>query len=80
MPGGCGLPSMASPNTYVLGLEVVLPDGALITLGSKCIKDVAGYSMTELFVGSEGTFGIITKGHCPTGDPTGNRLNPGNML
>lgn len=46
---------------YVMGLEVVLPNGELITLGSKCIKDVAGYSMTELFVGSEGTFGIITK-------------------
>jgi glycolate dehydrogenase FAD-linked subunit len=46
---------------YVLGLEVVLPNGDLVTLGSKCIKDVAGYSMTELFVGSEGTFGIITR-------------------
>ena len=46
---------------YVLGLEVVLPNGDLVTLGSKCIKDVVGYSMTELFVGSEGTFGIITK-------------------
>jgi glycolate oxidase len=45
----------------VLGLEVVLANGDLVTLGSKCIKDVAGYSMTELFVGSEGTFGIITR-------------------
>jgi len=46
---------------YVLGLEVVLPKGDVITLGSKCIKDVAGYSMTELFIGPEGTQGIIAK-------------------
>ena len=59
--GGMRAAKYGVTKHYVLGLEVVLPDGALITLGSKCIKDVAGYSMTELFVGSEGTFGIITK-------------------
>ena len=46
---------------YVMGMEVVLPDGDLAWLGSKCVKDVAGYSMKDLFVGSEGTLGIITK-------------------
>ncbi len=46
---------------YVMGLEVVLPDGEIAWLGSKCVKDVAGYSMKDLFVGSEGTLGIITK-------------------
>jgi glycolate oxidase len=46
---------------YVMGLEVVLPDGELVFLGNKCVKDVAGYSMKDLFVGSEGTLGIITE-------------------
>jgi len=46
---------------YVMGLEVVLPDGEICWLGSKCVKDVAGYSLKDLFVGSEGTLGIITK-------------------
>ncbi|MGV3661474.1 MAG: FAD-binding oxidoreductase [Prosthecobacter sp.] len=46
---------------YVMGLEVVMPDGTAIFLGNKCVKDVAGYSMKDLFVGSEGTLGIITE-------------------
>jgi len=48
-------------RNYVMGLEVVLPDGELMWLGNKCVKDVAGYSLKDLFVGSEGTLGIITK-------------------
>lgn len=46
---------------YVMGLEVVLPNGEPIWLGNKCVKDVAGYNLKDLFVGSEGTLGIITK-------------------
>jgi glycolate oxidase len=46
---------------YVLGLDVVLPDGTLITLGGKRIKDVAGLSLLKLFIGSGGTLGIITR-------------------
>ncbi len=46
---------------YVMGMEVVLASGQLVWLGNKCVKDVAGYSMKEVFIGSEGTLGIITK-------------------
>src|SRR5690625_667273 len=46
---------------YVLGLEIVLPNGKIIRTGGKLAKDVAGYDLTSLFVGSEGTLGIITE-------------------
>lgn len=48
-------------RNYVLGLEVVLPDGQVLWTGNKCVKDVAGYSLRDLFVGSEGTLGVVTK-------------------
>lgn len=46
---------------YVMGLEVVLPTGELLHVGNKCVKDVAGFSFKELFIGSEGALGIFTK-------------------
>ncbi len=46
---------------YVTGLEVVTPTGDLVQLGGKLIKDVTGYNMIGLMVGSEGTLGIFTK-------------------
>jgi glycolate oxidase len=46
---------------YVMGLEVVLANGEAVSLGNKCVKDVAGYSMKDVFIGSEGTLGIITR-------------------
>jgi glycolate oxidase len=46
---------------YVLGLEVVLPTGEVITTGTRTAKGVVGYDLTRLLVGSEGTLGVITK-------------------
>lgn len=46
---------------YVLGLEAVLPNGSIIRTGGKLTKDVAGYDLTKLLVGSEGTLAIITE-------------------
>jgi len=46
---------------YIMGLEVVTPTGEIINMGGKRVKDVTGYNLKQLMVGSEGTLGIITK-------------------
>ena len=46
---------------YVLGMEVVLANGDILTLGGKNVKTSSGYSLIDLMVGSEGTLGILTK-------------------
>lgn len=46
---------------YVLGLEIVMANGDIIETGGKLAKDVAGYNLTKLIIGSEGTLGIVTK-------------------
>ncbi len=46
---------------YVRSLEVVLPSGEVMVCGGKLVKDVAGYNLTQLLVGSEGTLAVVTK-------------------
>jgi glycolate oxidase len=48
-------------KNYVMGIEMILPNGELLKTGGKNVKDVAGYNLKDFIVGSEGTLGIITK-------------------
>ena len=59
--GGPKAVKYGTTKDYVLSLEIVLANGDIIHTGRNLIKDVAGYNLTQLFVGSEGTLGIITK-------------------
>jgi glycolate oxidase len=58
--GGLRAVKYGVTKDYVLGLEVVLPTGELIRTGARTAKSVAGYDLTKLMVGSEGTLGIAT--------------------
>lgn len=59
--GGPRAVKYGTTKDWVYGLEVVLPTGEVIKTGGKLLKNVAGYNLTQLFVGSEGTLGVITK-------------------
>jgi len=59
--GGLKGAKYGSTKDYVLGLKVVLPDGRIMKTGSRTMKTSSGYNLTQLFVGSEGTLGIMTE-------------------
>ncbi len=59
--GGPSAVKYGVTRDYVLGLEVVLPDGRLMHTGVRTAKGVVGYDFTRLFIGSEGTLGIVSK-------------------
>ncbi len=59
--GGLRAVKYGVTKDYVLGLEVVLPTGEIIRTGARTVKSVAGYDLTKLIVGSEGTLGVVTK-------------------
>jgi len=59
--GGLKGAKYGTTRDYVLGLQVVLPDGRIMRTGSKTMKSVSGYDLTRLFVGAEGTLGIVTE-------------------
>lgn len=59
--GGMRAVKYGVTRDYVRGMEVVLPDGKIIELGGKIAKNSSGYSLKDLFIGSEGTLGIVTK-------------------
>lgn len=46
---------------YIMALQIVLADGQVLNTGTKCVKDVAGFSLRDLFIGSEGCLGVIAQ-------------------
>ncbi|MDU4959345.1 MAG: FAD-linked oxidase C-terminal domain-containing protein [Sporomusaceae bacterium] len=59
--GGMRAVKYGVTHNFIMGLEVVLADGSIINTGGKSIKNVTGYNLTQLIVGSEGTLAIVTK-------------------
>ena len=59
--GGPSCVKYGTTRDYILGLEAVLPNGEMLNTGVRTRKGVVGYDLTRLFVGSEGTLGVITK-------------------
>ena len=59
--GGTRAVRYGTTKDYVSGLEMVLPSGAMLQTGGKVVKDVTGYNLTQLIIGSEGTLAVVTE-------------------
>ena len=59
--GGLKAVKYGTTRQHVLGLEIVTPEGEVVSLGGKLKKDSTGYGLTQLMIGSEGTLGVVTK-------------------
>jgi glycolate oxidase len=59
--GGSRAVKYGTTKDYVNGLEIVLPTGEMMWTGGKVVKDVTGYNLTQLIIGSEGTLGVVTQ-------------------
>ena len=59
--GGPACVKYGVTKQYILGLEIVLPDGRITNFGGRTLKNVVGYDLLHIFISSEGTLGIITK-------------------
>ena len=59
--GGNKAVKYGTTRRQIYGLEIVTPEGEIVTVGGKCVKDSTGYSLVNLVIGSEGTLGVITK-------------------
>ncbi|MFA6085284.1 FAD-binding oxidoreductase [Mucilaginibacter sp.] len=59
--GGPRVVKYGTIREYILNMEVVLPSGEVIWTGANTLKYASGYNLTQLFIGSEGTLGIVTK-------------------
>jgi len=59
--GGPRAVKYGTTKDYVTGLEAVLPSGQIVTMGGKLVKNVTGYSLIQLLIGSEGTLAVVTR-------------------
>ena len=69
--GGKYVLKYGSFRSHILGLEAVLPSGEVLDMRSEILKDNTGYDLKQLFIGGEGSLGVITRLniHCPKTDP-----------
>jgi glycolate oxidase len=59
--GGMRAVKYGVTRDYIRGLQVVLPNGEILEMGNKCVKNSSGYDLKDLIIGSEGTLGIVTR-------------------